>query len=184
MTSVMHSCVDETSTRIYESRDNCKWFAVRVRSNYERTVSAALRSKSYEEFLPLVRRRRRIAGCITETEIPLFPGYVFCRFDPARRLPILTSPGVVHILGVGKELAPVEDAEIDAVQAMVRSGLPAQSSPLFESGQKVCIIKGPLRGIEGHVVQVKSRYRLFVSVTLLRRSVSVEVDCESICHTD
>ena len=126
----------------------------------------------------MVRKQRSSASGTPDTDVPLFPGYVFCRFNPVFRLPILISPGVVHILGVGKELTPIAESEIEAVQAIVRSGLPAQANPLFEHGQKVCIVKGPLSGVQGRVVQVKNRYRLFVSVTLLKRSVSVEVDCE------
>ena len=79
------------------------WYALRVQSKFESVVSIALRGKGYQEFLPLYRSRRRWADRVKELDLPLFPGYLFCRFDVHDRLlPILTTPGVVCIVGAGK----------------------------------------------------------------------------------
>lgn len=153
-----------------------KWFALRVKSHCERITAAGLRSRGYEEFLPTYPSRRRWSDRWVDQELPLFPGYVFCRFDPVDRLPILKIPSLVHIVGIGKTPLPVEDQEIAAIQAIVRSGLAAEPWPYLRVGDTVRVEYGSLCGLEGILVEVKKRHRLVVSVTLLQRSVAVEID--------
>src|SRR5580704_5645490 len=97
-----------------------RWFAVRV--------------KGFEEFLPLYRDRRRWSDRFKWIELPLFPGYVFCRLDSENRLPILTIPGVLHFVGIGKTPVPIDDSEITAIQMATGSGLFAEPWPFLEVG--------------------------------------------------
>lgn len=152
------------------------WFALQTRSRYEQFAAAHLRSKGYELFLPVYTSRRRWSDRIKELELPLFPGYVFCKFDLLNRLPILVTPGVVQVIGSGKNPIPIDDAEIAALQAVVQSELPRQPWPFLQVGQKVKIAYGPLSGFEGILVNLKGNHRLVLSVGLLRRSVAVEID--------
>jgi transcription antitermination factor NusG len=113
-----------------------------------------------------------------ETDKPLFPGYVFCRFNPKVRLPILTTPGVVAVVGFGNEPAPIEDEEIEAIQAVLRSGLNAEPCSYLREGQRVRVNQGSLSGLEGILTRKKSEWRMVVSVAMLQRSISVEIDRE------
>src|SRR6185436_19047058 len=132
--------------------------------------------KGYEVFLPLYRDRRRWSDRVKELELPLFPGYLFCRFDVTKRLPILTTPGIVQVVGLGKTPLPIEEKEIAAIQSIVISRLNAQPWPYLKVGQKVRIEQGRLTGLEGILIALKKTHRLVVSVSLLQRSVAVEVD--------
>jgi transcription antitermination factor NusG len=152
------------------------WFALHVRSRSEKMVSASLRSKGYEEFLPLYRSRNHWSDRVKDVDLPLFPGYVFCRLDPSRRLPVLTTPGVVAIIGSGKIAQPVEPEELAAIQSLVKSGLPAVPWPFLKAGEHVRIEHGALEGFEGILTAVKKEFRVVLSVTLLQRSVAVEID--------
>lgn len=152
------------------------WFAVQTKSRYENLVATLLRGKGYELFLPIYKSRRRWSDRIKELELPLFPGYLFCRFNPLDRFPILVTPGVMQVVGVGKNPIPVDDSEIAALEAAIRSGLPRQPWSFLQIGQKVRIECKPLCGLEGFLVEFKGRHRLVLSVTLLQRSVAVEVD--------
>jgi transcription antitermination factor NusG len=152
------------------------WYALRIKSRHERIVASALFGKGYEVFLPLYRDRRRWSDRMKELEMPLFPGYLFCRFDVAKRLPILTTPGIVQVVGMGKTPLPVDDTEIAAIQSIVVSRLKAQPWPYLQVGQRVRIEQGPLTGLQGLLIALKKTHRLVVSVTLLQRSVAVEVD--------
>lgn len=152
------------------------WFALRVRSNFERMAYQGLRGRGFDPYLPMYRQRRQLSDRIKEGEYPLFPGYVFCRMDPQNRLPVLMTPGVVHVVGLGKIPTPIPEAEIGAVQALLQSGLPANPWPYLHAGQPILIASGPLAGTEGILVECKNTYRLVVSVHLLQRSVSAEVD--------
>jgi len=109
-------------------------------------------------------------------EQPLFPGYVFCRLDLLKRLPVLVTPGVISIVGAGKTPLPIDDAEISAVQTAVKSGLSSEPCQFLQIGQKVTINSGPLCGLEGIVAEIRGRQRLVLSVTLLCRSIAVQVE--------
>ncbi|PYS16661.1 MAG: NusG-like protein [Acidobacteria bacterium] len=152
------------------------WFALRVRSQCENSVAADLADKGYEWFLPRYKSRRVWSDRIKEIQLPLFPGYVFCRFDLHRRLPIVTIPGLVSIVGMGKSPIPIDDAEIAGIQAAVRSGLPSQPWPFLQIGQRVRINYGPLCDLEGILLDFRGQSRLVLSVTLLQRSVAVNMD--------
>jgi transcription antitermination factor NusG len=152
------------------------WFAVQVRTKHEPRVLNFLKSSGYELFLPLRTSRRRWSDRIKNVETALFPGYLFCRFDPQERLPILKAPGVIQIAGYNRAPVPVDESEIRAIRALVASGLPNQPWPFLGVGDRVRIDAGPLRGHEGTLVEVKGRHRLVLSITLLQRSVAVEID--------
>jgi transcription antitermination factor NusG len=155
------------------------WFVVAVRSNYERSVSLSLSDRGYETYLPLYRSRRNWSDRNKAVEVPLFTGYTFSRFDPWKRLPILQIPGVREIIG-SKSTGPipVDEREINAVRAMLSSSLPVGPWPYLHEGQFVAIERGPLTGVEGIILEVKAKFRLVVSVSLLNRSVYAEIDRE------
>ena len=153
------------------------WFAVQVRPQSERMVSLILRQKGYEEFIPsspttTVERRQLLR--------PLFPGYVFCKVTTSARGPIVTTPGVVRILGAGATPTPVPEYEIDSLRRLVSSGLPVEAWPRLEPGESVELVGGPLHGCRGIVKTWKSERRLIVSITILQRAVSVEITPESV----
>jgi transcription antitermination factor NusG len=152
------------------------WFALWVRSRHEKTVADILEGKGYETFLPMYRSRRRWSDRIQEIELPLLPGYVFCNFDVNHRLPILITPGVVHIVGTGKTPQPVDENEMQSLIAAVRAGVHLQLWPFLKVGQRVTIEEGPLRSLEGILVTTKGDDQLVLSVSLLQRSVAVAVD--------
>lgn len=117
-------------------------------------------------------------------EFPLFPGYIFCRFDVARHLPILKTSGVVSIVSFGKQLISVDEAEIAVIQAIQLSGAEVTPWPYLRVGQRVRIVGGPLYGLEGILRDLHDGHRLVLSVTMLQRSVAVEItreDIEPIC---
>ena len=97
------------------------WFGVRVRSQCEQMASTAIRGRDIEEFLPLVRVRRQWSDRVKELDVPLFPGYVFCRFSPSQRGPLMSCPGVVGVVSFNGFSAPIPDEEIQSVRALVES---------------------------------------------------------------
>jgi len=157
------------------------WFALKVRSNYERVAAMHLRDRGFEEFSPAYRTERQWSDRKKHVDALLFPGYVFCRLNPNDRLPVLTIPGAVGLIGFGKGPTPIPDVEIESVRKMVASGLLVTPWPFLEAEQSVFIERGPLSGVEGVLKEVKNGLRVIVSVHLMQRSVSVEVDRSWIC---
>ena len=152
------------------------WFAVQVKTTHEKRVTSLLDYKGHEWFLPLYTARRRWSDRIKRVEIPLFPGYVFSRFAPPARVSILKTPSVLRIAGIGNTPMPIDDHEIAALQRVVQSGVGLSPHPFLKVGQWVRIETGSLYGLEGLIQDVRRCNRLILSVTLLQRSVGVEID--------
>lgn len=152
------------------------WYAIQTKPRYEQITDSVLRGKGYESFLPVRKVRKRWSDRYKELEQPLFPGYLFCRFDVYQRLPILITPGVNRVIGIGRIPCAVPNQEIEALQVIENSGLNYEPWPFLKVGERVRIETGPLANLEGLLVQVKSKRRLVVSVTLLQRAVAAEVD--------
>jgi transcription antitermination factor NusG len=152
------------------------WFALQVRTRNEAGVAEQLNGQGYERFLPLYKVRKRWSDRIKEVATPLFPGYLFCRFNPQDRLPILKTPGVMQIVGFKNGPVAVDESEIHALQTIAAAGAPQQPWPFLTAGDRVRIESGPLLGLEGILTEVRRSHRLVLSVTLLQRSVAVEID--------
>jgi transcription antitermination factor NusG len=152
------------------------WFAIRVRPRYEKQVAQAIESKNIHTFLPLYAARRRWSDRTKEVHVPLFDGYVFCQLDPAERMPILVTPGVLHFVGIGKTPVAVEPDEIATLQKMAQFGSLVRPWPFLQEGDRVRVDDGPLRNTEGILLQGGDGDHVVVSVTLLQRSVAVKVD--------
>jgi transcription antitermination factor NusG len=112
--------------------------------------------------------------------LPLFRGYVFSRFDVEVRLPILTTPGVLAVAGLGRIPQPLDPHEVDQIRRVTAVGYPAQPWPFLKIGQKVRITAGPLTGVEGLLIQHRGETRVVLSVSLLERAISVQVESDAI----
>jgi transcription antitermination factor NusG len=156
------------------------WFALVTRPRHEKSAAVGLRAKGLEEFLPLQRTRRRWTDRVQAIDLPLFPGYLFCRFGMEEYVQVMQTAGVRAVVGFGGKPAPVAAGEIDALQAVLGSGCGVQPWPYLTAGDRVRLEEGPLAGIEGILLREKSQFRVVVSVALLQRSVAVEIGRESV----
>ena len=116
--------------------------------------------KGYETLLPLYKKHHKYGTRSKYSELPLFPGYVCCRFDVQSRLPILTTPGVIQVLGAGNMPMPLSDVEVNSLQTALRTQHPVVPYPFVDAGQRVRINSGALAGVEGIVISFTQRLRL------------------------
>ena len=161
---------------------NIEWYAVRTRSNCETKARLILSGKGIETYLPTFREVHQWKDRKKVVEQPLFPGYLFARIADCRetRLSVLSSNGVVGILGRGERIEPVPDKEIEAVRRLLCSNTPCQAHPLLQEGAWVRVKRGSLKNIEGLLVRLKNQTRLVLSITLLSQSVSTEIDASDV----
>ncbi len=157
-----------------------QWFAVWTRSRHEQTVRGQLEQKAIESFLPTVSKWSRWKDRKKRIDWPLFPGYCFARFDSRTRLEVLKCAGVVNIVSVDGEPAPIPDRDIDGIRQLVESELAYDPCPLIHEGDMVEVSHGPLKGVVGRLVRKNDKARLLLSVDLIGQAVSAEVDAADV----
>ncbi len=156
------------------------WYAVCTRNQHEATVANALAWKGFEVFLPSYCATRRWRDRTKHLKFPLFPGYVFLQGNMAKRLDILTTPGVCHLVASGGRPAVISESEIQTVRTLVDWGDHVRSHQLLKCGDRVRVMCGPLEGLEGILVREKNSSRLVITIDLVGQSVSAEVHSSSV----
>jgi transcription antitermination factor NusG len=151
-----------------------------VRHQNELRVGGLLNRQGWETLIPVYRSRRQWSDRVKEIELPLFAGYVFCRFALGDRVRVEDTPGVVQIVKFSGLAAPVDEREIGEIRAMLASKVPLQPWPYLKAGDRVRVERGPLRGLEGTLLRGEGGARLVVGVELLQRSVAAEVDPDAV----
>jgi len=152
------------------------WFALHVRTRKENSVADQLAVQGFETFAPKYKVVRRWSDRLKELEQPLFPGYLFSRFDLDRRRLLLTTPGVIQIVSVGQVPTAVDESEVEGIRSALASGLASQPWPCLEEGERVRVSYGSLKNLEGILICFKGRHRVVLSVRMLHRAVAFEVD--------
>jgi transcription antitermination factor NusG len=155
--------------------DGARWFALTVRHQHERQTAEWLAANGWETMVPLYRARRNWSDRVKELELPLFAGYVLCRFALAEKIRVLNTPGVARVVGFGGAPVPLADREIDELRIAMSSKQPLRPWPYLKTGDKLRIERGPLRGLEGTLLQDDGAWRLVVGIELLQRAMAVEV---------
>ena len=152
------------------------WYALRVRSRSEKVAVADLAVRGITVCGAVAPQRRVWGDRIRTLDLPLFPGYIFARFCSGQRMAVLRASGVAGIVAAGGVDLPVNDGEMEAVLTLVRTRAEVSHSPYIREGELVRVRFGPLSGLMGILMQIKSEWRVVVSVEFLHRAVSVEVD--------
>src|SRR5262245_51726532 len=152
------------------------WFAFQTKPRNEKQVGRLLTHKGYECCLPTYRQKRQWSDRVVEIELPLFPSYVFCRFNSCAIGKVVSTPGVTRVVGFGGQPAEVEAKEIEALQLLDQSGLLREPWAYIPDGTLVQVETGPLTGAQGVFCFGEDKRRLVVSVTLLQRSVAIRLD--------
>jgi transcription antitermination factor NusG len=150
------------------------WIAIQTAPRHEKRVEARLEYKGYECFLPLYQSVRQWSDRNAKVDLPLFPSYLFCKICPNAHGPMITTPGVVRLVGAGRAPEPISDVEIAAIHKLV-SDTTALPCPYLNVGDRVRVTMGPLRGISGILTTIRNQNRLIISVDILMRSISVEI---------
>jgi len=155
-----------------------KWYAVFTVPQNEKSVVKHLSLLEVESFLPTYetvkiwknRQRARIV-------LPLFPTYLFARIYRRERVQVLKSPGVLQIVGNGREPVPVSDAEVE----FLRAGFCGKKIEPYRElviGEKVRIKSGAMQGVEGVLVRKNNSLRFVLALKMINQHAAVEIGAE------
>src|ERR1051325_1120145 len=153
------------------------WFAVFTISRHEKRVEEHLRVRSIENFLPLYEKQRQWKdGSKGMLHLPLFANYIFVRIGCGERIPVLNAPGVISIVGGTKPL-PVPESYIYFLREGVRHRK-IEPHPYLAIGTRVRIRSGVMAGMEGMLLRKKNNFRVVLTLEMIMKSVTVEVEIE------
>ena len=159
-----------------------EWYALYTRSRFEKKLMSELTDRSIEVFLPMREVLSRWKDRKKKIWIPLFPGYIFVHQvdTPANRYRILNVPGAVRFIGFNSQTVPIPQEQIDGVRRFLECNLMVDPYPYMRIGRRVEVIAGPLKGIQGKLVQKRGRFRFVLQVDLIRQAISVEIDASDV----
>jgi transcription antitermination factor NusG len=167
---------------VTSTAEEAAWYALYTRSRFEKKLMGELTSRSIEVFLPMREVLSRWKDRKKRVWLPLFPSYVFVHHvdTPANRHRILNVPGAVRFVGFDSKTVPVPLDQIEGIRRFLESNLALDPYPYMKIGRRVEIIAGPLKGIQGTLVQKKGKFRFVIQVDLIRQAVSVEIDASDV----
>ena len=154
------------------------WYALYTKPRHERKVSNHLLQDGFRTFFPQIERWSRRKDRKKRILAPLFPGYLFinAQLKGNNRLKVIKTNGVVRVLGSNGIPVAVPENQIESIQKIVETNTVVYSHRYLKKGRTVRVVSGPLQGIEGIFLSEKGNGKLVVSVEILHRSVSVDID--------
>lgn len=155
-----------------------RWYALYLRSRYEKRVDGELRRNNIETFLPLIEEVHHWSDRKKKVIEPLFRGYIFVHSDLRDKETILQTDGVVKFVNIRNVPSPIPDYEIDWVRRIIGNVADIKREQYFEIGERVRVAAGPLMGIEGIVIRHQSDTRVVISLSAINQSISIQVPGE------
>ncbi len=171
-----------SDTRAGSADEELSWYALYTRSRFEKKLMSELADRSIDVFLPMREILSRWKDRKKKIWLPLFPGYLFIHHvnTPANRFRILNVPGAVRFVGFEGRATPIPAEQIESVRRFLESSLSVDPYPYMKIGRKVEVIAGPLKGMQGKLVQKKGKFRFVIQVDLIRQAASVEIDASDV----
>ena len=156
------------------------WYAAYLHPRREKSVARQMQERGLHWFLPLYRSVRRWKDRRKEIELVLFPGYVFIYIALQDRLRVLQLPGAVRFVSFGGQPSSLPDREVETLRAGLKENIYAEPHPYLTAGRRVQVIRGPFLGTHGILIRRKDKFRVVISLALITRAVSVEVDASDV----
>lgn len=160
---------------------NTNWYPLYTRSRHEKFIESALIEKGIESFTPTVLLRKRWSDRIKFIEQPLFKSYCFAKFSLKDKTVIVSQPGVVNIVHFKNQYMPIQDSVIDSLKILVKNKIRIDPHPYLKIGDKVAVKEGPLKGVEGYIIEKRNRNTtLVISIEAIASSIKCVVDAVDI----
>ena len=151
------------------------WHVLHVIANHEKRIAQHLSVRSLEHFVPLYTERSKWTDRSVTLERPLFTGYVFVRFSPHAKLSVVSTPGVIRLLG-DHECDTVSADEIDRIRNGLASGCLLRPHPHVSVGTPVRVLSGAFEGVEGIVTEFRHQCRVIIALSAVKQCFSLEVE--------
>ena len=158
-----------------------KWFVLYTKSRHEKFVESTLTKKGIESFTPTVFLKKRWSDRVKLIEQPLFKSYCFAKFSLKDKTAVLSRPGVANIVHFKDQYIPVQDSVIDSLKILIKNKVKIDPYPYLKTGDKIRIKKGPLKDLEGYIIEKRNKNAtLVISIEAINASISCIVDVDNV----
>jgi transcription antitermination factor NusG len=161
-----------------ELNTNKNWYALYVASRQEKASAELLMERGIEAYVPLVKTMRQWSDRKKMVELPLLNGYLFICIAPAQKEQALQTKGVVRFVRSEGKDAVIRQEEINRLKQLVELGYHLEAFGIrrrYKEGEKVKIVSGPLKNIEGFVVENKEGRFIDVLLESIGQSIRVKL---------
>jgi len=153
-----------------------KWYALYTKPRWEKKVSQLLNERRIENYLPLQKMLKQWSDRKKWVQEPLFRSYIFVHISSDEYLPSLQTSGVVRFVTFEKKAVTIPPVQIEAIKTYVQTGEEMiQDIPDVKTGDRVVVIRGSLKGLEGTLVQVSKKKRLRIMIDGIQQSLHIKV---------
>jgi transcription antitermination factor NusG len=152
-----------------------RWYALYVRSRFEKKIDNALQEKRIECFLPMITEIHKWSDRKVRISKLLFQGYIFIRTDLHDQFDILEIPGAVYFVGIHGKLSQIPEEQINWLKILMLHPEVIHQENTLMVGERVRVIAGPFAGMEGTVVRVKGSTRLAISIDAIQQFVTIDI---------
>ena len=152
------------------------WYALYTKPRWEKKVSQLLEEKRIENYLPLQKVLKQWSDRKKWIQEPLFRSYIFVHILPDEYLSTLQTAGIVRFVTFERKAVVIPPVQIEAIKTYVQTGEEiVDEIPDVRTGDRVVVIRCPLKGLEGRLVQISKKKRLRIMIEGIQQSLHIKV---------
>ena len=151
------------------------WIAVYTKSRHEQIVVNELNKKNIESYCPMFKERRQWSDRKKWVHFPLFRSYVFANIEINENIYVLQTIGVIKIVKFQEKISIIPDQVIDNMKNIIEGGYNIEQADYFIKGDEVCVVSGPLKGLDGVVLDLRGANKIIIKIESIQQAFSVEI---------
>jgi len=159
--------------------NSASWYAIYTKPRHEKFIEKKLIEKGIEAYTPKIKINRKWSDRIKIIEEPVFKNYCFAKFYLRDKLKILSCDGVIDLVHFNSYYIPIEESIINSFKILFENNIKLDPCPYLKEGDKVVVKRGPLKGLEGYIIEKRNRNStIVISVDAICASVKCVVDID------
>jgi len=156
------------------------WYAIYTRCRFEKKIYSRIQKLGIEAFLPLIKEERVWSDRVKTVEIPLLPSYVFVRTIDSELSNLYYIPGFVRIVSFEGKPYKINEKDIELIKTIIVGGIPIEHTNRCTKGDRVKVVRGPLKDWEGYVQEIKRQSRITFYFDGIDQFLSVEIAMQDV----
>jgi len=153
-----------------------KWYAIYTKPRWEKKLAERLEDKRIEHYMPLIKTLRLWSDRKKWVQEHLFKSYIFVHVNQDEYLSAIQTPGAVKYITFERKPVSIPPIQIEAIKIFVESGEDIIiDTPELKIGDRVQVIRGSLKGLEGTLVEFHQKHRVRVVIDAIQQSLHIKV---------